>query len=85
MMRIKLLLVFTLLAISVSDQHRFDAQKLIVLSDADMAASAYVDGRLLRVPGDQDELSLIDFSSSDTLNNHTTLPVSNSDTNWTKS
>ena len=85
MMRIKLLLVFTLLAISVSAQPRFDAQKLIVLSDADMAASAYVDGRLLRVPGDQDELSLIDFSSSDPLNNLTTLPVSNSVTNWTKS
>ncbi|MEM9671674.1 MAG: hypothetical protein AAF992_03720 [Bacteroidota bacterium] len=85
MMRIKLLLVFILFASSVSAQPSFDAQKLIVLSDADMAASTYVDGQLLRVPGDQDELSLIDFSDSDPLNSITTLPVSNSVTNWTKS
>ncbi|WKN42615.1 hypothetical protein [Tunicatimonas pelagia] len=63
----------------------FNVRQLIVLSDADMAAGAYVDGQLRRVPGDQDELSLIDFSNADPANSITTVPVSNSVTNWTKS
>jgi hypothetical protein len=44
----------------------FDAKRLLVASDADMAATAYVDGVLDRIQGTQDALSLITLADLST-------------------
>ncbi|MEM7550306.1 MAG: hypothetical protein AAF363_11550 [Bacteroidota bacterium] len=63
----------------------FDAKGIVVLSDADMAASAYIDGHLKLIPEDRDELTLISLDEFPAEYTISKLPVSNSVTNWTKS
>ena len=53
--------------------------RLLVTSDADMVATAYVDGHLNKVPGIRDTLSLISPGETDSI---TTLTVSNSVMSW---
>ncbi|MCU0449701.1 MAG: hypothetical protein MUC97_07615, partial [Bernardetiaceae bacterium] len=59
---------------------RFDAKALLVLSDADMVASAYADGQLRTEPGVDDQLTVVNWQpGAPTLRQ---LPVPNSVTNW---
>jgi WD40 repeat protein len=79
-----LLAIFTFFSTTVfSQQINFDAKGLILVSDVDMAASAFVDGKLLKEKGSKDLFSSIKlpFSNSDEVKN---LVVSNSVVNWTK-
>lgn len=62
----------------------FDARALLVLSDADMAASAYVDGILHTEPGVYDALTAIQIDSLAPQWTLQKLPVPNSVTNWPK-
>jgi hypothetical protein len=59
---------------------KFAARGLVVISDADMTATAYGDGVLKRTPGVVDTLSLLDTSTAPKL--ASTLPVSNSVIGW---
>jgi DNA-binding beta-propeller fold protein YncE len=58
----------------------FAARGLLVISDADMAATAYGDAVLRRTPGEVDTLSLIDTSGAPKLVSN--LPVTNSVIGW---
>jgi DNA-binding beta-propeller fold protein YncE len=58
----------------------FAARGLLVISDADMAATAYGDAVLRRTPGEVDTLSLIDTSGAPKL--AANLPVTNSVIGW---
>jgi DNA-binding beta-propeller fold protein YncE len=58
----------------------FAARGLLVISDADMAATAYGDAVLRRTPGEVDTLSLIDTSGAPKL--AAQLPVTNSVIGW---
>ncbi|MEO0338910.1 MAG: hypothetical protein AAF242_06825 [Bacteroidota bacterium] len=60
----------------------FDAKGLVVLSDADMVASAYIDGQLKTEQGVTDALSAIRMDSILDQINISTLEVPNSVTNW---
>jgi DNA-binding beta-propeller fold protein YncE len=67
-----------------SQKLSFDAKAIIAISDADMAASAYIDGKLLKEKGTKDVFSTIKLplkQYSDELNN---IIVSNSAMNWSK-
>jgi DNA-binding beta-propeller fold protein YncE len=59
---------------------RFSARGLLVISDADMAATAYGDAVLRRTPGQADTLSVLDTRGAPKL--VATLPVSNSVIGW---
>jgi DNA-binding beta-propeller fold protein YncE len=59
---------------------KFAARGLLVLSDADMTATAYGNGVLQRTPGEVDTLSLIDTSTTPKLVSK--LPVTNSVIGW---
>lgn len=61
----------------------FKAKTLLVLSDADMAASAYIDGRLKR-DEQHDALTLIQWSDSVQHIRTSRVQVANSVTNWVK-
>lgn len=61
----------------------FKAKGLVVISDADMTASAYIDGKLNKMRGAKDILSIMALEEKDTIIYQ--LEVSNSVTNWTKS
>lgn len=61
----------------------FQGRYLAVLSDADMEASAYIDGQLGdRTPGMQDMLTLIPLGDDPTQTSLIKLPVSNSVMTW---
>jgi DNA-binding beta-propeller fold protein YncE len=79
-----LLACLTIFNISVfAQQINFDAKGLILISDADMAASAFANGKLLKEKGTKDLFSTIKlpFTISDEVKS---LVVSNSVVNWTK-
>jgi DNA-binding beta-propeller fold protein YncE len=79
-----LLTFFTLFYLNSSAQQiGFDAKGLIVLSDADMVASAFVDGKLSKEKGAKDLLTAIKlpFTNTDEVKN---VVVSNSVVNWTR-
>ncbi len=59
---------------------KFAARGLLVLSDADMVATAYGDGVLKRTPGAMDTLSLIDTAGAPKVAG--SLPVTNSVIGW---
>ncbi len=59
---------------------KFAARGLLVLSDADMTATAYGDGMLKRTVGAVDTLSLIDMAGAPKLSS--SLPVTNSVIGW---
>lgn len=68
--------------ISQSAQLRFDGRALLVASDADMVASAYLDGFPNKVAGIEDTLTVIDLPINPTNPKVTSVPVSNSVTAW---
>jgi len=79
-------LTFILISISLfSYGQDFNAKRLLVLSDADMAASAYLDGKLMKLQGDEDVLTIIELNEFPSSVRTSTIPISNSVTNWTKS
>lgn len=59
---------------------QFSGQRLLVASDANMAATAYTDGVLDRVPGVEDALSVIDLPLRD--DNYTLNQVQVSNSVW---
>ncbi|MCU0445733.1 MAG: hypothetical protein MUE85_12540 [Microscillaceae bacterium] len=61
---------------------QFDAKGLLVLSDADMVASAYADGKLKTEQGVDDQLSIIKWGVNLEDFNLKTLAIPNSVTNW---
>jgi DNA-binding beta-propeller fold protein YncE len=79
-------LIFSLLILSselASAQKlpfNFEARGILTLSDADMLASAYADGKLGTEIGIQDQLSLIQWNKK--LESIQTLEIPNSVTNW---
>ena len=80
-----LIAVFSLVSISTFSQKlSFDAKAIIAISDADMAASAYIDGKLLKEKGTKDVLSVIKFPMEKYSDEIKTIGVSNSVLNWTK-
>ncbi|MEM1338641.1 MAG: hypothetical protein AAF634_06960 [Bacteroidota bacterium] len=85
MKKITLLIVSGLLLNAVKAQQlpfNFTAEKLLVLSDADMVPSAYIDGRLKTENGVEDAFSVIQWG--DTVSKIVTqeLHIPNSVTNW---
>ncbi len=62
----------------------FNAKGLVVLSDADMAASTYADGKLLKETGTRDLMTYIPLPLTDRAQEIGTTVVSNSVTNWVK-
>lgn len=60
----------------------FNAKGLLVLSDADMVASAYIDGKLQTEPGIHDQLTLIAWGDEVSALQLNSIEVSNSVTNW---
>lgn len=62
----------------------FNARALIVLSDADMAASTYADGKLMKETGTRDLMTSIPFPLTDRTQEIGATVVSNSVTNWVK-
>ena len=62
----------------------FNAKGIMVLSDADMAASAYADGKLMKEVGARDLMTFIPLPLSDRSQEIGSTVVSNSVTNWTK-
>jgi DNA-binding beta-propeller fold protein YncE len=81
-------LIITLLSIvsiaSFSQKLSFDAKAIIAISDADMAASAYIDGKLLKEKGIKDALSVLKLPIEKYADEIKTIGVSNSVLNWTK-
>ncbi|WP_435355563.1 WD40 repeat domain-containing protein [Emticicia sp. SJ17W-69] len=81
-------LLFSILFIgnftAFSQKLSFDAKAVIAISDADMAASAYIDGKLLKEKGSKDALSVIKFPIEKYSEEIKTISVSNSVLNWTK-
>ncbi|MDZ8239911.1 MAG: beta-propeller fold lactonase family protein [Nostoc sp. ChiQUE01a] len=66
-----------------SRSFNFQGRFLAVLSDADMEASAYIDGRLgERTPEMRDTLTLIPLGNGSSKVSPTTLPISNSVMAW---
>lgn len=79
-----LLVLFTTLNLTaIAQQINFDAKGIILITDADMAASAFFDGKLLKEKGSKDLFSTIKlpFSLTDEVKN---LVVSNSAVNWNR-
>lgn len=60
--------------------HRFDAQSLWVLSDTDMAGTAYADGKLLQRAGERDQLTSIALGSNPAAK--ASIAASNSVVGW---
>ncbi|MEM9836272.1 MAG: hypothetical protein AAF828_07205, partial [Bacteroidota bacterium] len=60
----------------------FDAKGIVVLSDADMVASAYIDGALRTEVGVHDALTVIEWGKTVPAIRAHTLEVPNSVTNW---
>ena len=81
-------LLFSLLSIvnitAFSQKLSFDAKAIIAISDADMAASAYIDGKLFKEKGIKDILSVVKFPLEKYSDEIKTVAVSNSVLNWTK-
>ncbi len=75
-----LLLTYTL-AFSQALPFKFEAKGLLILSDADMLASAYADGYLGAEAGVEDSLTILRFNDSGV--DLQKLHVPNSVTNWT--
>ncbi len=67
-------------AVTTTANIKFSARGLLVLSDADMTATAYGDGVLKRTQGAIDTLSLIDTTGAPRLAG--SLPVTNSVIGW---
>lgn len=83
----KKLLISILSIISItafSQKLSFDAKAIIAISDADMAASAYIDGKLLKEKGIKDALSVVKLPIEKYSDEIKSIPVSNSVLNWTK-
>lgn len=83
----KKLLISILFIVNItafSQKLSFDAKAIIAISDADMAASAYIDGKLLKEKGTKDALSVIKFPIEKYSEEIKTISVSNSVLNWTK-
>ncbi|MCU0324645.1 MAG: WD40 repeat domain-containing protein [Spirosomaceae bacterium] len=83
-MKKNLTLLGALINISVfAQQINFNARGIVAISDADMAASACMDGRLLKEKGARDQCSVIKFPFQ--INDEIkSVLASNSATNWTK-
>jgi WD40 repeat protein len=62
----------------------FNARGIVVLSDADMAASAIADGKLMKEIGARDLMTSIVLPLSDRSQEIGSVVVSNTATNWTK-
>ena len=83
----KKLLISLLSIVSItafSQKLSFDAKAIIAISDADMAASAYIDGKLLKEKSTKDILSVVKFPLEKYSDEIKTVAVSNSVLNWTK-
>ncbi|NJR73171.1 MAG: hypothetical protein HC773_04720 [Scytonema sp. CRU_2_7] len=66
-----------------ASQPRFTGRALLVASDADMVATAYIDGIPDKVPSIEDNLSVISLPLNPANPTVATVPVSNSVTaNW---
>ncbi|NJM89176.1 MAG: hypothetical protein HC847_20430 [Hydrococcus sp. RU_2_2] len=65
-----------------NQQDRFSGRYLLAISDADMVASAYVDGKLKRSPNAKDTLSVISLPSNGQNPTVAQLNVSNSVASW---
>jgi DNA-binding beta-propeller fold protein YncE len=83
---IKLLIsILSIISITAFSQKlSFDAKAIIAISDADMAASAYIDGKLLKEKSTKDVLSVIKLPIEKYSDEIKTISVSNSTLNWTK-
>jgi DNA-binding beta-propeller fold protein YncE len=69
---------------SYSQKLSFDAKAIIAISDADMAASAYIDGKFLKEKGTKDALSVVKLPMEKYSDEIKTIGVSNSAISWTK-
>jgi DNA-binding beta-propeller fold protein YncE len=65
-----------------ADATQFDGRYLLAASDADMIATAYADGVLRQIPGDEDTLSLVELPATSANARVIELPASNSVTSW---
>ncbi|RRB00770.1 beta-propeller fold lactonase family protein [Larkinella rosea] len=65
-------------AFAQQDPIQFTAKGIVVLSDADMAASALVDGNLYKSKTSRDALTVVKFPLDRSGQNITTAPISNS-------
>lgn len=83
----KILLSILTLATSLaySQKLSFDAKGIIAISDADMAASAFVDGKLFKERGNKDMMSIVKLPIEKYSDEIRSLVVSNSAINSTKS
>ena len=80
-----LISIFFIVSINTFSQKlSFDAKAIITISDADMAASAYIDGKFLKEKGTKDALSVVKFPLEKYSEEVKTIGVSNSVLNWTK-
>lgn len=68
-----------------SQQISFDAKGIIAISDADMAASAFVDGKLFKERGNKDFMSIVKLPIDKYSDEIKSLVVSNSSINSAKS
>lgn len=67
-----------------SQKLSFDAKAIIAVSDADMAASAYIDGKLLKEKGTKDVFSTLKLPLEKYADEISNIVVSNSAMNWSK-
>jgi WD40 repeat protein len=75
-------LVSAPLAPVLAQTTQFDGRYLLAASDADMVGTAYADGILLQVPGDEDTLSLVELPLTDASARVIEVPASNSVVSW---
>jgi DNA-binding beta-propeller fold protein YncE len=68
--------------VAQASQPRFAGRALLVASDADMVATAYVDGIPDKIPGIEDTLSIINLPLNPANPTVTSVPVPNSVTAW---
>lgn len=75
----KILIIFYLFSFSAFSQKlNFDAKAIITLSDADMVASAYIDGKLLKEKGSKDAFSILGLPLKNYSDEISSIVVSNS-------
>ncbi|MDX2136666.1 MAG: hypothetical protein SF123_01105 [Chloroflexota bacterium] len=75
-------LVSAPLAPVLAQTTQFDGRYLLAASDADMVGTAYADGNLLQVAGDEDTLSLVELPLTDASARVIEVPASNSVASW---
>ena len=85
----KKILLYSILTLATkfaySQQISFDAKGIIAISDADMAASAFVDGKLFKERGNKDFMSIVKLPIDKYSDEIKSLVVSNSSINSAKS